>query len=595
MNKTYQSAITSIINRIYKRNGQETTRAILKKHFTQNTKQKRLTLEELGKLNELEAPVTRERARQIIEKFIAQDLPKDHSHLKSAIINNDHLTLSQKNDLAELEIALRRTIEVISEFERPIFAKHIQQRLIAEETISEPVHLPILLDIARALEIEANFKIIDFQGEYIFPTETHSTAELTRDIISYAGKISTHFCGIFRIDTISDPTWNESSPKALRDIPPSTRQQYVADLLSNQADYIEIKNGFYSFTSRDERISNILKPIFYAYHDPVPVEKLVPAIQRALTQNFKKKKDSKQETFLSVLASSSEAIDDFCLKTGLLDDSTPQKRGPGTRLKKMLDGIDFSQNESVSYQLRALQKIREHGKAVESMEFGRILNEDICLPEPYRGLIYSYATLYYKDGGGRRNDFYKPLDDKYSAATNKAKQLTHQSESKLTSIAARLIKLINEFESFDKETDALAKSRAEQALLRRYLIIKDQQLCTEGNKGIGRCQICKKTYPLQLLIAAHIKPRSKCSHEERIDFENIAMLQCATCDSLFENGFISINSLGEIIVSRSSNCTNHLELLYKEIEGIDSNYLNGIPSRESYCSYHRNNIFQSHR
>lgn len=83
----------------------------------------------------------------------------------------------------------------------------------------------------------------------------------------------------------------------------------------------------------------------------------------------------------------------------------------------------------------------------------------------------------------------------------------------------------------------LAAVRTEQ----RYL--RNQQLQLRGSS----CSLCGHSYPDEFLVAAHIKPRSKCSERERIDTRNVSMLACLFgCDALFERGYLTVDADGTI-------------------------------------------------
>lgn len=90
-------------------------------------------------------------------------------------------------------------------------------------------------------------------------------------------------------------------------------------------------------------------------------------------------------------------------------------------------------------------------------------------------------------------------------------------------------------EAFNKDTldiEGKTKSRAEQGFIRKALF---------GNRTIHTCQICGKEYPIQFLVAAHIKKRSLCTKEEKLDYQNIVMPMCKFgCDDLFEKGYILV-------------------------------------------------------
>ncbi len=87
-------------------------------------------------------------------------------------------------------------------------------------------------------------------------------------------------------------------------------------------------------------------------------------------------------------------------------------------------------------------------------------------------------------------------------------------------------------ESASLDSEIRGKARKEQGILRGYLF-NDKKTCN--------CGICGKEYPIDLLVAAHIKKRAFCSIEERLDIENIAIPMCKFgCDDLFEKGYITV-------------------------------------------------------
>jgi len=82
-----------------------------------------------------------------------------------------------------------------------------------------------------------------------------------------------------------------------------------------------------------------------------------------------------------------------------------------------------------------------------------------------------------------------------------------------------------------------SSSRKEQAIL-RAMLFKDRDTHT--------CALCHKELPVNLMVTAHIKPRSKCSFSEKKD-PNIVMPVCKVgCDDLFEKGYIFVNEEGYI-------------------------------------------------
>jgi hypothetical protein len=84
--------------------------------------------------------------------------------------------------------------------------------------------------------------------------------------------------------------------------------------------------------------------------------------------------------------------------------------------------------------------------------------------------------------------------------------------------------------------------RIEQTFLRQHLFKKQKE---------ARCALCGKDFPVKLLRTAHVKPRSQCSPEERLDFENIVVPMCTFgCDELFERGYIVIRQGAVEIIPR---------------------------------------------
>lgn len=87
-------------------------------------------------------------------------------------------------------------------------------------------------------------------------------------------------------------------------------------------------------------------------------------------------------------------------------------------------------------------------------------------------------------------------------------------------------------QSASLDSEIRGKARKEQGILRSYLF---------GNKKTCICGICGEEFPVDLLVAAHIKKRAFCTMEEKLDIENIAIPMCKFgCDDLFEKGYISV-------------------------------------------------------
>lgn len=101
----------------------------------------------------------------------------------------------------------------------------------------------------------------------------------------------------------------------------------------------------------------------------------------------------------------------------------------------------------------------------------------------------------------------------------------------------------------DKEV--ISVQRTEQNFLRNFLFTQ---------KSVHQCVICKKEYPIQFLVAAHIKRRAECSDEERRDYKNIVVPMCKFgCDELYERGYIFVDQEGHIQKNAQKLLNNSVE------------------------------------
>jgi hypothetical protein len=104
-----------------------------------------------------------------------------------------------------------------------------------------------------------------------------------------------------------------------------------------------------------------------------------------------------------------------------------------------------------------------------------------------------------------------------------------------------------------------AKARREQAQLRDYLL---------QGRSEAACELCGRVLPKDLLVAAHIVPRSGLDDEARKQFDRIAMIACRLgCDSLFELGYLTVDGTG-VIHSRTTEGDVGKELA--ELDGVRS-------------------------
>jgi hypothetical protein len=121
---------------------------------------------------------------------------------------------------------------------------------------------------------------------------------------------------------------------------------------------------------------------------------------------------------------------------------------------------------------------------------------------------------------------------------------------------------------------AQVKVRKEQSQLRGLLA---------GGRKSAPCALCGHPYPMAFLVAAHVKKRSECTRDERLDLHNVAMLACLFgCDALYEAGWITVGEDGRI---RARDATGELA---DRLASLDGRLCAAHgPGSEPYFAWHR--------
>ena len=116
--------------------------------------------------------------------------------------------------------------------------------------------------------------------------------------------------------------------------------------------------------------------------------------------------------------------------------------------------------------------------------------------------------------------------------------------------------------SDDLDPTASVTIRKEQAALRRTLF---------NNRPNGTCCICLEQLPVSFLWASHLKKRSLCSTEEKLDFHNVAAPMCKFgCDELYEKGYIGVQN-GKIVKVKHDCKTSFINNYISKVIGKECN------------------------
>ncbi|MBT3993096.1 MAG: hypothetical protein HOF02_03490 [Gammaproteobacteria bacterium] len=140
---------------------------------------------------------------------------------------------------------------------------------------------------------------------------------------------------------------------------------------------------------------------------------------------------------------------------------------------------------------------------------------------------------------------------------------------------------LSELENTDGSVNQ-TQSRKEQGILRAILFKYSKET---------KCAVCHKKLPTELMVAAHIKPRSKCSTSEKKN-PYVVMPVCKIgCDDFFEKGFLIIDSVGEICINTKINYSADLKAILSVYEGKHCTHFN--ENTEKFFEYRRNSFYIS--
>ncbi len=125
-----------------------------------------------------------------------------------------------------------------------------------------------------------------------------------------------------------------------------------------------------------------------------------------------------------------------------------------------------------------------------------------------------------------------------------------------------------------KEKQALIKIRVNQGAFRKRLLSKYSKCCL--------CGVSDENF----LIASHIKPWAVSGANEKLD-QNNGFLLCPNHDQLFDQGYISFDGNGKIIISDSLKESDRVFL-----NVTDTMHISLTEKNREYLEYHRKNVFK---
>lgn len=117
--------------------------------------------------------------------------------------------------------------------------------------------------------------------------------------------------------------------------------------------------------------------------------------------------------------------------------------------------------------------------------------------------------------------------------------------------------------------------RREQGFLRAMLF---------GSSPTGTCALCGRAFPIDLLVAAHIKRRADCTEEERRDFRNNVVPMCRLgCDELFERRYVTVIDRSVRVGPRRTDVPAVVEYLARI---VNRPFASWTRERDAYFRWH---------
>jgi len=159
----------------------------------------------------------------------------------------------------------------------------------------------------------------------------------------------------------------------------------------------------------------------------------------------------------------------------------------------------------------------------------------------------------------------------YSSALNQYSR--YLTDGAISAVEDDIEEIFSDSQTSDTEKFRLVSSRLGQGTFRKELKDYWKQCAVTGYKKFS------------MLVASHIKPWSKSSNAERLDKYN-GLLLSPNLDKAFDQGLISFNNMGKIIISPSF-------INYEQLSITSNMELQLSEEHRIYMEYHREHVYNN--
>ena len=217
---------------------------------------------------------------------------------------------------------------------------------------------------------------------------------------------------------------------------------------------------------------------------------------------------------------------------------------------------------------------RENNKG-ETWEFMYALDEvrSLSIPYPEMSRIIGYKPNHNYQG-------FTVLDEEKSERVLDALDL--YSEAHEPPVSANEFRTVATQPPTDLDVVRQSMQRKESRYVRQKLGLTPD--------SVNQCDLCGESMPSAFLVGAHIKKRSACTDEEKLDIPNVVMAACVFgCDALYEKGYVTV---GEDWTLQAAPSTGAAEVDARLARLAGRSFPHRNEGRQRYTAWHRANAFR---